>query len=109
MVKGFVEQQCFGGAANAGAAHLGVDHHFLGHGWVRCFVNIDVADAFKVTENRDAGFVLNPGNQTFAAAWNDDVDGATQTFEHFTNGGAVCGGDQFYGGFGQVGGFEAGF
>jgi hypothetical protein len=69
-----VEQQGFGGAADAGAAHLGVDHDGAGHGRIGRLVDIDVAQAFEMGEDRHAGIGLDAGDEALAAARHDDID-----------------------------------
>ncbi len=50
------DQQRLGCAADAGAAHLGVEHHRLRHVEIGRVVDIDVVDAFEMCEHRYAGF-----------------------------------------------------
>ncbi len=73
-----VDEQGFGGAANASAAHLGIEHDVHRQIAVGGFVDIDMHDAFEMGEDGHARFVLHPLDQAAAAARHDDVDIAVQ-------------------------------
>ena len=85
-----IDQQGLGRAADAGAAHLGVQHDGLGHVERGRLVDIDVADAFEMREHRHARFGLHARDQALAAARHDDVDGAVEPCEHHADRGAVA-------------------
>ena len=104
---GAVDQQRLGRAANAGAAHLGIGDDGLGHVEISRFVDIDVADAFEMGEDRHAGFRLHTPDKALAAAGNDDVEIALQACQHFADGGAVGDGYALDGILGQVGLLQA--
>jgi hypothetical protein len=86
-----IDQQRLGGAAYAGAAHLGVEHDRLRHVERSGLVDIDVADAFEVCEHRHARLRLHARHQVLAAARHDHVDGAAEPRQHHADGGAVAG------------------
>ena len=102
-----VDQQRLRRAADAGAPHLGVQHHLLRGLQVGGLVDIDVADALQVREHRHPRLGLHPRHQPLAAARHDDVDGATQAGQHGADRGAVAGGHQLDGVGGQAGLLEA--
>ena len=52
-------------------------------------VDIDVADAFEMREDRHARLALHARDQALAAARHDDVDGAVEARQHLADGGAV--------------------
>ena len=101
--RGAIDQQSFGRAADAGAAHLGVEHDRLGHVERGRLVDIDMADAFEMREHRHARFRLHAADQTLAAARHDDVDIAVEAGQHQPDRGAVARRHQLDGGFGQTG------
>jgi len=45
---------------------------------VGVFIDIDMADAFEMAENGNAGFRLNAGHEAFAAARHNEVNGAAE-------------------------------
>ena len=104
---GGVDQQGFGGAADAGAAQLGVGEHGAGHRRVGGGVDIGVAQPLGMGEHGDAGFGLHPFDQGFAAARDDEVDLAGGG-EHGGDIGAVGRGRDLHGGIRQAGGAQAG-
>ena len=69
-----VDQQRFGRAADAGAAHLGVERDLTRHVELGGLVDEGVAEALEVGENRHARFVLDARHQRLAAARHDHVD-----------------------------------
>ena len=69
-------------AAHAGPPHLGVEHDGLRHGGVGWLMHIDVTDAFEMREHRHARLLLHAGDEAFAAARHDHVDGAAEPGEH---------------------------
>ena len=73
---GGVDQQRFGGAADAGAAHLGVGEHGAGHGRVGGGVDVGVAQALGMGEDGHAGVALHPVHQGAPAAGDHEVDQA---------------------------------
>src|SRR5690606_15152661 len=92
-----VDQQRLGGAADAGAPHLGVDGDLHRHVEPCRAVDIGVADALEVGEDGDARLFLDAGDECFAAAGDDDVDIAVEPAQHFAHGLAVGGGDDLDG------------
>ena len=103
-----VDQERLGGAANAGAAHLGVDRDVNRHVEVGGPVDIDVADAFQVAEHRNTRIALDPGDQALAATRNDDVDGAAEPGEHQTHRIARAVGNELDGRGGKACGLDRG-
>ena len=99
---GAVDEQGLGGAADSGAAHLGVDDDGARHLKVGGAIHVSVADAFQVLEKRDPALGGDAFDQRFAAARHDDVDELAH-LEHLTDGGAVRGRHQLDGGGGQIG------
>ena len=95
-----VDQQGFGGAANAGAPHLGVEGHRDRHVELGGLVDEGVAEAFEMGEYRYAGFILHACDEGLAAAGDDDVDIAGKALQHFADRGAIDGGNQLDRGFG---------
>ena len=104
---GAVDQQRLGRAADAGAAHLRVQHDLLRHREVGGLVDIDVHDAFEMREHRHARLGLHTGDQALAAARHDHVDIAVEPGEHQADGGAVARRHQLYGVLGKIGGAQA--
>ena len=86
--SGPIDEQRLGRSAHAGAAHLGVEHDRLGHRELRLGVDIDMADAFKMREDRHARLRLHAGDQILAAARHDDIECAIEPGEHRAHGGA---------------------
>src|SRR5690606_4948750 len=82
-----VYEQRLGRAANAGPAHLGVDHHRLRHLEVGLAVDIDVVDALEMGKDRNPRLHLDAGDEALAAARDDDVDGPVEAGEHQADGG----------------------
>ena len=88
---GPVDENGFGRAAHTGAPHLGVEHDRFRHG-ERCgLVDIDMADAFEMAEDRHAGFLLDAGDEALAAARHDEIDGALEPAKQETDGIAIHG------------------
>jgi len=86
-----VHQQGFGGPADAGAAHLGVEHDGARLVQVRRAVDVGMADALQVLEQGHLAFRRDPFDQGFAAARHDHVDDPGHG-EHLAHRGAVGGG-----------------
>ena len=82
---GAIDQQGFGRAADAGTAHLGVQHNRLRHFEIGGAVDIDVVDAFQMREHRHAGLRFDARDETLAAARHDDVDAAVQSAQQKTH------------------------
>ena len=91
-----VHQQGFGGPANTGAAHLGVEGHADGLVEIGGAVDIDVHQTFEMRKDRYPGFGLHTRDQRLAAARHDDVDIALEPLEHFAHRGAIGGGHQLH-------------
>ena len=101
-----VDQQRLGGAADAGAAQLGVDRDRLRHGGVGGCVQVGVAVALEMGQHRDAALGHHPLDQRAPAARHDDVDMLGHA-QQVADGGAVGGGHQLDRGGGQAGRGEA--
>jgi len=104
---GRVDQQRFGRAANAGAPHFRIEHDVARHIEIGVTVDIDVADAFEMGEDRHARLVLHAGNEALAAARHDHVEIAVEPAQHFADGGAVGNRHQLDRRLGQAGGDDA--
>ena len=100
---GAVDQQRLGRAADAGAAHLGVDGDLHRHVEIGRAVDIEMADAFEMGEDRHPRLALHAPDQAFAAARNDHVEIAVEAVQHLADGGAVGGRHQLDGIFRQAG------
>src|SRR5690606_33778783 len=77
-----------------------------GHVDLRRLVDVEVADALEMGEDRHARFVLYALDQRAPAARHDHVYVAAEALQHLANGGAVGGGHQLDRILGQAGGFE---
>ena len=77
-----IHEQGLSRAANAGPAHLGVEHDLLRHGEVGRRVHVDMADAFEMGEDRHPRLFLHARHEALAAARHDDVDSAAEAAEH---------------------------
>ncbi len=88
--RGAIHQQRFRSPANAGAPHLGVERNPARHVEIGRLVDIKMADAFQMREDRHPRFRLDARDKTFAAARHDHVNRAAKTFQHFADSGAVC-------------------
>ncbi len=84
-----IHQKRFRSAANAGAPHLGVERNSARHIETGCFIDIEMADAFQMREDRHPRFRLDPRNKTFAATRHDYVNRAIEALQHFADSGAV--------------------
>ena len=71
---GAIDQQGLGSAADAGAAHLGVERDGARHAHVRVAIDVHVAVALEMADHRHARFLLHALDQTLAAARHDHVD-----------------------------------
>ena len=76
FIRVFIDEQALCCAADAGAAHLGVEDDGGCDIEIGTAIDIGVANAFKVREDGHAGFVLHALDQAFAAARHDHVDSA---------------------------------
>ena len=88
FVKGAINEQAFGGAANSGAAGLGIEDDATRLHEVGGAVDIDVDDAFEVSEDRHPRFGLHACYQVLAAAGHQNVDDACHR-QHLAHGNAV--------------------
>jgi hypothetical protein len=86
---GRVDQQRLGGAADAGAAQLGVQHDRARHVEVGGAIHVDVADALEVADHRHARLLLHARDEALAAARHDHVDVVGHAGEHVADGRAV--------------------
>ena len=90
-----IDQQGFGRAADRDAAHLGVQHDLARLLGVGCAIDIGVAEAFEMGDDRDAALALHPLYQRGAAPRHDDVDDSAH-LKHQANRGAVPRGHELY-------------
>ena len=104
-----IDENCLRRTADACAPHLGVDDDGARPGEIGVSVDIDVADAFEMREHRHARFFLHARDEAFAAARNDEVDGAVEALEHFADRCAIRRPDQLDGGFRQSRSLQARF
>ncbi len=86
---GTIDQKRFRRAANAGAPHLGIDRNLAGHVEIGGLVDIKMANAFQMREDRHPRFRLNARNKAFSTTRHDHINRTVQTFQHFTNSGPV--------------------
>ena len=86
-------EQRFGGAADSGAPHLGVDDDAPGHRQIGAAVHIGVADAVEMLEDGDAALRRDALDQRPPAARHDDVDQIVE-LEQRADRGAIGGGDE---------------
>ena len=98
-----VDEQRLRRAADAGAAHLGVERDGARHGEIGGAVDIDVADAFEMRHHRDPALALDPLDQRAPAARHDDVDMLGHA-EHQPDRRAIAGRHELDRGFRQSGG-----
>ncbi len=103
--RGAIDQQGFGGAADADAAHLGVGHDVARHGDVGVAIDIDVADAVIVAQHRHPAFVGDPVDQRAPAARHDEVEPASRA-QQLAHGRAIGGRHELHAILGQAGGLE---
>ena len=83
-----MDEQGLRGAADAGAAHLGVDddlHRLVDVGRP---VDVDVDDPLEMGEDGHARLPLHPLDQALAAARHDDVERPAKALEHLADGGS---------------------
>ena len=76
-----VDQQRLGGVADAGALDLGVDDDLDRHREVAAGINVDVAIALVMLEDRHLGLGDDPADQALAAARNRQIDELGQAQE----------------------------
>ena len=97
-----MHQQRLGRVAHAQPLALGVDGDRLGHVEIGGAVDVDVAVAGEVLDDRHLGFGRDAANQPFAAARNGHVDVLRQR-EKMADRLAIGRGDQLHGVGGQAG------
>ena len=105
VIKGAVDQQAFGGAADSGAAGLGVHHDPARLFDIRRLVDVDVTNAFEVRKHRHPRLRLHPAHKTLAAARHDHVD-IIRRCQHGADKGAVAGRRDLDGVFGKARGAQ---
>ena len=103
-----VDEERFGGTANAGAAHLGIERDRDRHVEIGRCVHIDVAETFEMGKDRHTRLVLNARDEALAAARHDDVEMAGEAFQHLADGRTIGGGHDLDRRFGQPRLFEPG-
>ncbi len=96
-----VNQQRFGRAANARAAHLGVQDHGLRLLQVRGGIDVGVAQPVQMAKDRHAGLVADALDQAAPTARHHHVDGIVHA-QHKANRGAIGGGHALHAGLGQA-------
>ena len=82
---GAIDEQRLGGAADAGAAHLGIDDDFQRLFEIGRLVDIDVHHALEMREHRHARLALHALDEALAAARHDHVERAAEPVEHFAD------------------------
>jgi len=87
---GLVDQQRLGRAADAGAAQFGVEQDLARHGEIGLRIDIDMAVAVEMGEDRHTRLALDAGDEALAAARHDDIDGAAEPGEDFAHRGPVA-------------------
>ena len=103
---GFIDQEGFGRAANAGATHFGIEQDLARH-IERCmFMHIDMAHAIEMREDRHARFLLHAPDQTFAAARYNHVNIAVQSGQHHADRSTVGRVDNLHAIFIKTGAFQ---
>ena len=80
-----IDKERLGGAAHAGAPHLGIEDDRLCHADLCRPVHIDVTDALEMGKYRHTRFLLHARNQALAAARHNDVDSTVKTGEHHSD------------------------
>ena len=100
---GTIDQQGFGGAADPGPPHLGVQHDRFRHFQIGGVIDIDVIDAFQMREHRHPCFGFDARDEAFAAARHDHIDAAVQSAQQQAHRGAVTGRHQRDGSLRQIG------
>jgi len=100
-----VHEQGFQRVADPGTLGLGVDDDLSGHGDVGRGIDKDVANAFVVLDDRDAGVFDDEADQAFTAAGDDQVD-RLLLFQHLQHPFALGEGDQRQGRLGNPGPFH---
>ena len=87
------DEDGFEGVADAGLLALGIDDDVGGHLQIGIGVDIDVADAVVVLDDGHAGAGDDFFDQTFAAAWDDEIEVLIH-LGHVLDAGAVGEGDE---------------
>ena len=103
-----IEQHRFGRAAHAGPPQLCVQHDLARHRRIGIAIDVDVAVALQMSDDRHARFLLHALDQTAPAARHDDVDEVHHAREHVAHRGAVGRRHDLDRGLGQAGGAQSG-
>ncbi|MFM1944882.1 MAG: hypothetical protein RI897_3864 [Verrucomicrobiota bacterium] len=99
---GGIDEESFHGVTDAGALGFGVDGDGFGHVGVSVTVEVGMADAFVVFDDGDFGAIGYGADEAFASARHTEVDEVGEG-EEFGYSGAVGGGDDLDGVFGELG------
>src|SRR5580704_9286202 len=94
---GAIDQQGLGCAANAGAAHLGVEHDAPSHRELGVAVDIDVTVALEMTDDRHTSLRLYARHQTLTPSRHQHVDKLAHSCEHLAYRRAIAGGYELHG------------
>ena len=103
---GIGHQQGFGGVAGAITLGFGIKGHADRLGDIRLLINVGVAVAIQVFDDRHAGVVADALDQALATPGHNDVH-IFGVGDQLANGGAVGGLHHLDGGFRQAGGAQA--
>ncbi len=99
---GGIDEQGFHGVTDTGALDLGVDGDGFGHVGVGVAVDVGMADAFVVFDDGDFRAIGYGADEAFTSAGHAEVDEVGEG-EEFGDCGAVGGGDDLDGVFGELG------
>ena len=91
-----VDEQAFGGIADARPLAFCIHQDALGHVEVRVAINIDVAIPAVMLERRHRRFLSYPANQALTAARDHQIDVRIH-FQKMADRGAVGGRDELHG------------
>src|SRR5581483_469373 len=84
-----VYQQRLGSAADAGTAHLRIEGDGLRHVHVGITIDVHVAVALQMTDDRHTSLLLDARDQALAAPRDDDIQIVRHVGEHVTDRGPV--------------------
>ncbi len=93
---GLIHQQGLQRAADAGAAHLGIESELDSHLRIGGLVDEHVAEAFQVADHRHAGLLLHTLDQALPAARDNDIELSAKPGQDMPDGSAVGCGDKLH-------------
>jgi len=102
VVTNAVDEELFGGVADARALHLRIDDDLLGHFGIGVAIDVDETDALEMLDDGNGGVLRHEADEALAAARNDAVDESVE-LEQRGERGAVGRGDELDGVGGQAG------